>query len=61
VNSGPLDHPAMPHSYQQAGSMVIDVNKNVLKAYFVNEIGVVNDQFEIIKGVQGGVETQLCK
>jgi len=61
VNSGPLDHPAMPHSYQQAGSMVIDVNKNVLKAYFVNEKGKVKDQFEIIKGVKGGVESQRCK
>ena len=61
VDSGPLDHPAMLHSYQQAGSMVVDVNKNILKAYFVNKTGKVIDRFEITKGVVGGVESKECK
>lgn len=61
VDSGPLDHPAMPHSYQEAGSMVVDVNNNILKAYFVNKAGKVKDRFEIIKGVAGGVESKECK
>ena len=61
VDSGPLDHPAMPHSYQEAGSMVVDVHNNILKAYFVNKAGKVKDRFEIIKGVAGGVESKECK
>jgi len=61
VDSGPLDHPAMPHAYQQAGSMVVDVNNNILKAYFVNKTGKVIDRFEITKGVVGGVESKECK
>lgn len=61
VDRGSLDHPAMPHSYQEAGSMVIDVNNNTLKASFVNKTGKVKDQFEIIKGVAEGVVTQRCK
>jgi len=61
VNEGPLDHPAMPYSFKQAGSMVVDVNKNHLKASFINKEGVVIDHFEIIKGVKGGVESKDCK
>ena len=60
VDSGPLDHPAMPHSYQEAGSMVVDVNNNVLKAYFINKSGRVKDQFEIAKGIEAGVESKGC-
>ena len=61
VDVGPLDHPAMPHSYQEAGSMVVDVNNNILKAYFINKSGKVKDRFEIIKGVEGGIESKECK
>lgn len=61
VDKGSLDHPAMPYSYHQAGSMVVDVNNNILKAYFVNNTGKVIDQFEIIKGVINGVDSQQCK
>lgn len=60
VNEGPLDHPAMPYSFKQAGSMIIDVNKNKLKAYFINKDGVVIDKFEIIKGVKNGVTSRAC-
>ncbi len=60
VDNGPLDHPAMPHSLKEAGSMIFDVNKNELKAYFINNSGQVKDQFEIIKGVEGGVESRSC-
>ena len=61
VDAGPLDHPAMPHAYQQAGSMVIDVDNNVLKAYFINKTGKVIDQFEIIKGVATGSDSRSCQ
>ena len=60
VDNGPLDHPAMPYALQEAGSMVFDVNKNQLKAYFINKSGQVKDQFEIIKGVKAGVESKGC-
>lgn len=61
VDMGPLDHPAMPYSLQEAGSMMFDVNKNNLKAYFINKSGKVKDQFEITKGVEAGVESKECK
>jgi len=61
VDAGPLDHPAMPHAYQQAGSMVVDVDNNVLKAYFINKTGKVIDRFEIIKGVATGVDSRSCQ
>ena len=41
--------------------MIFDVNKNHLKAYFVNNKAKVTDKFEIIKGVKGGIKTQSCK
>ena len=61
VNDGPLDHPALPYSFKQSGSMIVDVNKNKLKAYFINKDGVVIDKFEIIKGVKNGVTSRSCK
>ena len=60
VDEGPLDHPAMPYSYQEAGSIVVDIYTNHLKAFFVNKAGIVKDQFEIIKGVTDGVESRKC-
>ena len=60
VDEGPLNHPAMPYSLKEAGSMVIDVKANKLKAFFINKEGKVKDRFEIIKGVSNGVKTQMC-
>lgn len=61
VDTGPLNHPAMPYSLYEAGSMIFDVNKNRLKASFINEKGKVKDQFEIIKGESTGVKGIACK
>lgn len=61
VDSGPLNHPAMPHSLKEAGSMIFDVNNNILKAYFINKSGEVKDQFEIRKGVATGVKPGTCQ
>jgi hypothetical protein len=61
VDDGPLNHPAMPHSLHEAGSMVIDVDKNNLQAYFINNEGKVADQFTIRKGVKGGAVSHACK
>ena len=60
VDTGPLDHPAMPHSIREAGSMIFDVTKNTLKAYFINKDGMVKDHFEVNKGVDSGVTTRSC-
>ncbi|MFK5915394.1 MAG: metallophosphoesterase family protein [Woeseiaceae bacterium] len=60
LDNGPLDHPALPHSLHEAGSMIIDINQNSLKAYFINNNGKVKDQFEIVKGKQGGVSSKSC-
>jgi hypothetical protein len=61
VDSGPLNHPAMFTSLQEAGSMIFDVNQKHLKAHFVNKDGKVKDYFEINKGVQDGIEERSCK
>ena len=60
VDEGPLNHPAMPYSLQEAGSMIFDVNKNKLRASFINKAGAEKDHFEIIKGVAAGVESKVC-
>jgi len=61
VDEGPLDHPALPYSYKEAGSMIFEVDNNHLKAYFINKNAEVKDQFEIIKGDEEGVISQSCK
>ena len=61
VDNGPLDHPALPNSLQEAGSMIFDVNKNTLKAYFINKDGEVKDQFELVKGLASGTKTKVCQ
>jgi hypothetical protein len=61
VDNGPLDHPALPHSYQEAGSIVLDIKENKLQAYFINQDGFVSDQFEIVKGTNTGVISRACK
>lgn len=61
VDTGPLNHPAMQTSLQEAGSMLFDVEKNKLKAYFINKDGIVKDQFEINKGVEEGVSKRACQ
>lgn len=60
VDQGPLNHPAMPYSLREAGSMVVDVNNNKLNAYFINKNGIESDRFEIIKGMKDGVKPRGC-
>ncbi len=61
VDVGPLNHPAMPYSLQEAGSMIFDVKQNKLNAFFINKDGKVKDRFEIVKGVKDGVVSRECK
>lgn len=60
VDQGPLNHPAMPYSLREAGSLVVDIAEQQLTARFINQHGKVQDKFEIIKGVKDGVTSRSC-
>ena len=49
VDHGPLDHPVMAVSMEEAGSLVIDVDGNRLTSRFINDKGEVKDEFSIQK------------
>jgi len=49
VDSGPLNHPAMVVSMEEAGSLIIDVEENRLTSRFINDEGEVKDEFSIQK------------
>jgi hypothetical protein len=49
VDHGPLDHPAMVVSLEEAGSLIIDIDGNRLTSRFINEEGEVRDEFSIQK------------
>ena len=51
VGTGTLNHPAMFVSMSALGSIVLDVNDSQLNAKFLNDSGVVADNFSIVKGV----------
>ena len=55
VGAGPLNHPAMFLSLSVLGSMVLDVNGSQLNAKFLNNSGVVTDNFTINKGATANV------
>lgn len=49
IDHGPLDHPAMVVSMEEAGSLLIDVDGNRLTSRFINDKGEVRDEFSIEK------------
>jgi hypothetical protein len=49
TSGGALDHPAMFVSFNELGSIVIDVETNRMEVKFLRETGVVEDRFTIIK------------
>ena len=49
IDQGPLNHPAMVVSMEEAGSLIIDVDGNKLTSRFLNNEGVVKDEFTIEK------------
>ena len=51
VNGAPLDHPIMAVSIADLGSLVVDVDDNVLDGYWIDDTGVTRDHFRIVKGV----------
>ena len=55
MGPGTLNHPAMFLSLSALGSMVLDVNGSQLNAKFLNNSGVVTDNFTIHKGATANV------
>ena len=51
VDKGPINHPALPVSMLEAGSLVIDINGDLLTSRFINSEGKVRDEFSIRKQV----------
>ena len=52
LSSGaPLDHPAMFHSVEAFGSVLIELEDDRLDLFFVDDSGAVNDSFRIIKSL----------
>jgi hypothetical protein len=49
TSGGTLDHPAMSHSLDVLGSLVIDVEGRRLDARFLDDFGAVRDSFSIVK------------
>ncbi len=59
VKSAPLDHPAMHVSLADLGSLVLEIDDDVLSAFFVDATGAIDDRFEIyhlplLSDVEGG-------
>ncbi len=50
TGGGTLNHPVMYLSLNTLGSVVLDVNQNVLNARFVSSTGAVSDYFTVVKG-----------
>ena len=51
VDQGPLDHPAMAVSLQEAGALIVDINNKQLQGTFLSKDGLLLDQFSIAKSV----------
>lgn len=61
VDRAPINHPAMPVSMLEAGSMVIDIDGRKLSAYFINDKGKVSDAFSIRKVADYRSDYAGCK
>ncbi len=46
---GNLDHPAMVTSFSQLGSLVLDIDRNLLQAKFIDDKGNIDEYFTIKK------------
>ncbi len=50
TSGGPLNHPVMITSQNRLGSLVLDVESNVLEGTFIDTTGTAYDSFTMIKG-----------
>ena len=49
ASGGPLNHPAMAYSLNALGSLVLDISADTLRARFLDDSGVVRDDFALVK------------
>ena len=49
LNQGPLDHPAMKTALEEAGSLLLDIDDQKLSGKFINQDGLILDEFSILK------------
>jgi hypothetical protein len=49
ISGGTLDYPAMAYSLNALGSLVLDVSADTLRARFLDDSGLVRDDFAIVK------------
>ena len=60
TSGGSLDHPVMVFSFNELGSMVLDIDGNRMDAVFLDASGNTLDYFTLVKGALGtGPATQL--
>ncbi len=57
LDNGMLNHPVLPGSRHERGTLMFDVEGNTLHARFINENSAISDEFTIIKGVATGVSS----
>ena len=53
--AGGWPHKAMQYYAVKLGSLVIDVNDNVMDVRFLRETGAIDDYFQIVKGTTGSI------
>jgi hypothetical protein len=49
ASTGPLDHPAMAYALAALGSLVLDVGADTLRGRYLDDLGLVRDDFAIVK------------
>jgi hypothetical protein len=60
ISGGALNHPAMYRSLNSLGSLLLDVDRNQLDARFLDDGGMTQDAFRIIKGGPAQLALDLC-
>lgn len=60
LDTGKLDHPANLVVRSEYGSMMIEVEGDILKANFINTAGEVTDHFSIVKSAEIPAQLQSC-
>lgn len=62
LDSGEINHPAMPVSLHESGSLIFDISGDKLSASFITKSGKVADNFTIEKGVKDAPKARgQCK
>jgi acid phosphatase type 7 len=61
VDTGKLDHPALPIDFHETGTLVIDIDGDTLIERFINDKGEVKDHFTIRKEAGYKSPYQGCK